>query len=536
MSQIKVQNSLPKQYTTQHTSNKQQSFKGLGDFVTSGLQLCDQYPMVGVSVVDLTSTIIPRTAVDAQTGPAAALETLRRESSGLIVNCLTPSLFVLGMSKLLNKPIMKDFKGIDMSSSWLNEDSLEKLTGIYAKTKDPESYVRETLNSLEGLSGNEFVKFSDKLSHEDCEKAVKLLTEEIKNPGANKEFKKPINKAYEYIVGQTKAGETIRFIGDVDPKTGEKKLFSSNLSDLLRDKVDLGRKLYKHPEILENPETLKAFKKSALSLINKKSIAGLAIIFPLAMSMQAINRAITRKKYKTKGAPIYKDFGKGKVQKEMTAKQKTEFFGLKCLAAAGMVGLAITSMMKKPNMKMFQFKGMFPTVDQTRWIATATIASRFFASEDKNELREAVVRDTTVFAGLYFLGDYVAKTAAMIMEKANSKVKLINRLDLADDTKAKSSKLWNWVKNHKLKSFDEVADKGTKNMRSYCQVANIGFSILVLGLLIPFYNRYVTNKKIQKEKELESAPKTETKVKISSGSFQGTKTPKAFSGFEKVAN
>lgn len=526
MSQIKVQNSLPKQYTTQNSSNKQQSFKGIGDLVTSGLQLCDTYPMVGVSVVDLTSTIVPRTVVDAQTGPAAALETFRRESSGLVVNCLTPSLFVLAMAKLLNKPMMKDFKGVDMSGSWINQDSLEKLSKIYEQNKDTRAFVTKTLESIEGFDENKYVKYSEKIGNKEFQEAVDILTKTIENPVSKKETKEAISEAYNKIVKNTKAAETIRFVGD-------EKAFSSNLADLLRDKVDLGRKFLKHPEIVNN---LDGFKKAAVKMVNTKSIAGLAVILPVAMSMQAINRYLTRKKYKTKGAPIYKDFGKGNARKEMTTQEKSKFFVEKCIAGAGMVALAVASMMKKPNMKMFQFKGMFPTVDQCRWIATATIASRFFAAEDKNELRESVVRDMTCFAGLYFLGDYVAKGAATLIEKIKPDVKLINRLVADDKTKSIPSRLWNWVKNYKLKSFDEVKGAGAKNMRSVCQVSNIAFAIAVLGVLLPVYNRHVTNKKIQKEKELEPEHKSEAKVKISSAKIQGAKVPKAFSGFEKVAS
>ncbi len=527
MTQIAIQPKIQQDFTYKN-NNKQQNFKGIGDALTLGLQACDQFPMVGVSVVDLTSTIIPRTLVDAKTGPAAAMETFRRESSGLVVNCLMPSFFVLGMAKLLNKPMMKAFNDLDMSGSWANQDSINKFSEIFSKAtphNKTKSYIAKTLASLEGFGheadgANNFVSFSKKFGTENFKKAINMLTETIDNPVPNKETKKVLSEVYKLIVDETKAAEVIRFKGDA-------KAFSSGLSDILRDSVDLGRKFVHKKEVTAN---LDGFKKAATKMVNTKSVLGLAVVFPIAISMQAINRYLTRKKYNVKGAPIYKDFGKNKEQKEMTPQEKSKFFAYKCLAAAGMVGLAVTSMMKKPSMKMFQFKGMFPTVDQCRWIATATIASRFFAAEDKNELRESVVRDTTCFAGLYFLGDYVAKAAATLIEKVKPDVKLINRLKADVKTDNIPKRLWNWVSNYKLKSFDEVATKEAKNFRSVCQLANIGFAIAVLGVLLPVYNRKVTDKKVAKEQAAELEAKKAQKP-VSGMLFEDI--PKAFTGFEK---
>ena len=68
---------------------------------------------------------------------------------------------------------------------------------------------------------------------------------------------------------------------------------------------------------------------------------------------------------------------------------------------------------------MFQFEGLFPTMNQCRWISTATFVSRVFAAEDKNELRETTIRDALTYSSLYFLGDYVSKGVATVIEKVN---------------------------------------------------------------------------------------------------------------------
>ena len=143
---------------------------------------------------------------------------------------------------------------------------------------------------------------------------------------------------------------------------------------------------------------------------------GLGLVIAIAVSIQSINRAITRKQFKAEGAPIYKDFGKKDTTQKMDENQKKKFFAKKLASAAGMYGLAAASMMKKPSVGMFQFTGIFPTLDQCRWIASSTFASRMLAAEDENELRETTVRDIASFAGLYFLGDYVKKSAASAIE------------------------------------------------------------------------------------------------------------------------
>ena len=165
-----------------------------------------------------------------------------------------------------------------------------------------------------------------------------------------------------------------------------------------------------------------------------------------------------------------------------------------------MIGVAGLSMfMDKPSMKMFQFKGLFPTMDQARIISTATFASRMGASEDKHELREATVRDIATFSSFYFLGDYVAKGIASFLEKKNQGITLINRLREPKEGANALEKFWNWAKHTTIKSSDELTTKKAKNLRTLCQMGNIAFSLLTLGILIPLYTRTTTNKRHAEE-------------------------------------
>lgn len=474
-------------------SGKNPAFKGGMDAAVSVLKTFSEKPMIGVAFTDTVATNAPRSVTDLfMLGPAAGAETARREFSGLIVNCLMPSFFVLGAARLINGHYMKDFQGIDMTCSWANSESIDTLSDIYKDAmtkggrvveKENEIFVRETLEKLEGLKGKEWISFADKLNTDDGKKAVKLLSDAISNPNiGHKKTSSNVKEALKLIAGQTEAVETIRF-------KDAGKNFGSNLADLLRDQVDLGRK-FASTTIRRD---IDGFTAAAKKMVNAKSIIGLAIVIPLAMSMQYINRAITRHKYKKTGAPIYKDFEKE--NRTLTPEEQKKLNRNKPLCALSMVGLALLSMMKKPSLGMFQFKGMFPTIDQCRWIATATFASRMLASEDPNELRESTVRDIASFSGLYFLGDYASKATATLLEKKTG-VSLLNHVKEAPANASLVSKFGNWIKNVKVKSFDEVASsaRATK-YRGACELASLGFSILTLGFLLPMYNKRVTARK-----------------------------------------
>ncbi len=527
MSQLSVKTNIQlSNLQNKKAAHKNQNFNGVADGLTGVFQALEANPMLKVSAIDVFSAIGPRTAVDlVTTGVPAASETLIRESSGLIVNCLIPSLFVLGAATAINKPMMNGFNGINMSKSWATEDTLKKMAELYksASPRDKtESYVKRNLAQLEVFEDAGYKKVSKYFNKPKVKEAITILIDTINNSDmSSRETNKAVKGAYQLLADELKATEVIKYAKD-------EKAFSCNLSDLLRDHVDLGRKFAK---IGDNAD-IDQFVVKASKMVKTKSLLGLAMVIPLAMSIQTINRAITRRKYKVKGAPIYKDFGKGEERKALTPQEKSKFFVQKCASAATMVGLAVLSMMKLPTPavlgKMVQFKGMFPSTDQCRIIATSTFASRMFASEEPNELREATVRDVATFSFLYFLGDYAEKAVATLIEHKSKKgVKLINRLVPDDKSKFFLKRFWNWVRNYKIKSFDEVPDKLSKNMRSVSQLSGLAVSIAALGIALPFYNRKVTEKKERIRKELEAKNRLNAQ---SFGDKQVTSLPSVFQG------
>ena len=90
---MKIQQIAPqlKQEKFNKENNKQENvqFTGLADYATLSLRFLDTNQAWGATAVDLGSMVIPRTAVDmANRGPAAGMETGRREASGTVNHSL----------------------------------------------------------------------------------------------------------------------------------------------------------------------------------------------------------------------------------------------------------------------------------------------------------------------------------------------------------------------------------------------------------------------------------------------------------------
>ncbi len=496
------------------------SFKGPVEAATAVLQFCNTNPMAGVSLIDMVTAIAPRTIVDAKTNGFAAAETFRRESSGLIVNCLIPGFIVLGVAKALEA---FGFGEKGLSKMWANQEALETFQQHFHDIENtPDAagkFVDSLLNDAKVLNNANTTPWTP-LNTKDLEQEIteykRVIQDNVKDKKIVKAARDGLyNKILEVTGGaeHIKIGaykEVVKDGAKVFERTGE-KVYHDNITTLLRDTVEVGQKFI-HEHKCDNKE-IANFVKKATKFVNQKSLLGLAIVIPLAASMQSINRWITKKSSGQEGAPIYKNFGKGKEKEEMSPAQKSAFWTKKIGAAGLMVGVALLSMMKKPSLKMLQFTKNMPSMDQCRWIATATFASRMLASEDENELHEVTWRDIATFSSLYFLGDYVSKGVGTIIQKVKG-IPMLNYMTDKPDTKNPLKKFWFWVKDTKLKSFDEanaIKDGVIKNgekiikeykggtkakgLRAICEVSSLGFSMLVLGILVPWYVRKETERK-----------------------------------------
>ena len=507
------------------------SFTGLGELALKGIQYCEQYPMVNVSVLDLSTAILPRTFFETFIGSKqkdgngkdkrklnlfGGFEAFRREFSGLFINCLIPSFVVIGVAKLLNKPIMGGFNKSNLTKSWANGEALGKIQKYFADAQgtDRKEKVMNTVKNLfadmEGVDGDiekgGLKKFKDIISNgneKEYNKAIESFVDDILKEKPSKKYTKNL---FDYLVKTTGISENIRFAGDTKFSTSNLSHFCDSIGEVLHGASKEG--------ILNDSDKISAYFKKANKLVNRKSAIGLfGVIIPLAISAQPINRWITHKLSGKKGAPIYND----DQDNHLTSEQKSKLNKEKMFAVPLMWAVAGLSMlMDRPSLGMFQFKGIFPTMDQARLISAATFSSRIAASEDSNELKESTIRDIATFSSFYFLGDYAAKAIATLLEKY-TKVTLVNKLKAKNPNATPIQKFWDWAKYTTMKSSDEleaITNKSqrikAKNLRAACQLGNLAFSLLSLGIFIPLYTRTQTNKKRQQQMEREAQARTST--------------------------
>ena len=531
-----VKNNRTPKYVSQKNKG-QTSFTGLGSLALrlgslalKGVQKCEESPMINVAVLDLSTAILPRTYFETFIGSKkkdesgnetherklnimGGFEAFRREGSGLLINCMIPSFIVMGAAKLLNRPIMGAFNKSNLTRSWANGDTINCVSKYYknAQGASKEDRVFSTLKSMfddiEGVDGDigkgGLKKFKEIFAND--EEYTNHLRKMAKNIVSEKPEKGYTTEMYKYLVRKSGIAENIKFSKDSG-------FFSSSLGHLCDSVGDVLHGASKEGILTPNANiaaTESRFAKylsKANHLVNAKSIAGLGMIIPLAVAAQPINRWITHKLSGKKGAPIYND----DKERILTPEEKKQLTARKFIDVPLMWGVAALSMlMDRPSLKMFQFKNIFPTMDQARIISAATFSSRLAAAEDKNELHENTIRDIATFSSFYFLGDYAAKGIATFLEKHNKDgIKLINRLKDADPNDNIMKKFWNWAKHTKMKSTDELSAIGNealrtkaKNLRAVCQAGNLAFSLLSLGIFIPLYTRTQTNKKEKMQKE-----------------------------------
>lgn len=524
-----VKNNRTPKYVSQKNKG-QTSFTGLGSLALKGIQKCEESPMINVAVLDLSTAILPRTFFETFIGSKkkdengnetrerklnimGGFEAFRREGSGLLINCMIPSFIVMGAAKLLNRPIMGAFNKSNLTRSWANGDTINCVSKYYknAQGASKEDRVFSTLKSMfddiEGVDGDigkgGLKKFKEIFAND--EEYTNHLRKMAKNIVSEKPEKGYTTEMYKYLVRKSGIAENIKFSKDSGFFSSSLGHLCDSVGDVLHGASKEGI-LTPNANITANEGNFVKYLSKAKHLVNAKSIAGLGMIIPLAVAAQPINRWITHKLSGKKGAPIYND----DKERILTPEEKKQLTARKFIDVPLMWGVAALSMlMDRPSLKMFQFKNIFPTMDQARIISAATFSSRLAAAEDKNELHENTIRDIATFSSFYFLGDYAAKGIATFLEKHNKDgIKLINRLKDANPNDNIMKKFWNWAKHTKMKSTDELSAISNealrtkaKNLRAVCQAGNLAFSLLSLGIFIPLYTRTQTNKKEKMQKE-----------------------------------
>ncbi len=531
---------------------KQPKFKGIAD---TGLRFLATNQGVGANLTDLGFMVIPRVTTDAKRGPAACVETARREASGTANHSLVGvygmaggagAAALLGLGRKYNVNANKIFAAPE-TLNILAENKARQVKNNATQA----DYLRETLKNVKAFNPSATGTDKDgyvKLSEETVEELVKLLDNAIsKSDFKNWEKQKTVgslNTAMNKIIADTGA-ESQYILESIEPaKEGAAKLTSeTSLKTLLED-------IYKLSDSFNKDKVQEAFKEQVknnkginentfikkLAKFSKiRSAAGFAVATGVGMSIQPMNIYLTKKKTGSDGFVGVEGRSKD---------NSTEFKLMKAAAGAGFLGLTLGTLQTasfKGFMEKMAFKGFWPTIPQLKGIYGLTIISRLLATRDKDELRESITKDTLGFLSWLVLGDIVNKVTAnaldtSVMNRTKEvegkgywgrlfKSSLKTRDEVLVETLSKNGistvKEDGVAKTFKemLKDLDGIKNEQVKKLAkkklgtlNKAQAAGYLFSGLVLGLGIPNLNIYITNTLDKKRKATKAAEEKQNAV------------------------
>lgn len=517
---MKIQPLIP-QIQAENNKKEHPQFTGFTDYATLGLRFLDTNQAWGANAVDLGSMVIPRTAVDmANRGPAAGMETGRREASGTINHSLVG---VYGtIAGLLLATSLNSKYGIKAHKLFIDDDTLELLGKAWDKqvkagNANPlDAYLKDVFKNAETRVGEEWKSIpEDKIND-----IVKRYSEAIKAQDAPTTISKDL-KAYakSVIMGSTGSENSFRLA-----KNQETNSISNILDNIYNASRTFVNKKVSDTFKASSDINSNAFIKALKHMNLRRSMLGIGIASAVGMSIQPLNIYITKKKTGSDGF----------VGVEGREKDNSKAFKVMKAAAAAIFGTGIIATIGtkgglKGLAKKIQFKGLIPTLDQFKFIYGVTIMSRFAVARDKDELRESIVKDTLGFFNWLILGNFVAKMTANAMdqnllnysEKEHGKgffnkilkAPMVTRdevlhrglkaagIDTIENGKALTFKqMLSKLNDSKVSSAIRKETKGKMRALSIAQVAGYLYSGLVLGVGIPKLNIYMTNKSEAKRK------------------------------------
>lgn len=507
------------QLQTQTGNKKEQkqniNFKGASDYISLGLRFLDTNQAWGANAVDVGSMVLPRTTVDTiNRGPAAGLETGRREASGTINHSLIGvygSLAALAFSLALNKTfnvradkIFADNESFDIIGKYFHNNIQNN-----GRNGALEATLGDVLKNVTTTNNGQDISLSEHNVQVIKERMLKALA----SPDIDKDTIPASTRQFlvNYIIEATGSESDFKLKGFNKETTSNLPTFVENLYNISKTltKENVIKEFEKAAKFSEN-EFIKSIKK----LNNRRTIAGMAVASGIGMSIQPMNIYLTKKKTGSDGF----------VGVEGREKDKSFGFKLWKLAAAAVFGggiVANLAMKKGGLLKNIQYKGLVPTINQFKLIYGLTIMSRFMVARDKDELRESVVKDVLGFFNWLVLGNFVAKGVVLAMDKEKSLLKnpkessffkkilktrdevLVEGLKKANiSSVSKDGKALKFSEMLKLLPASETGKAVSRRLKilNLAQVAGYLYSGLVLGIGIPKLNIYMTNKSEAKRK------------------------------------
>ena len=446
--------------------------------------------------------VLPRTMTDFTRGTSAGFETLRREATGTTNHAFIGPVYG-GLAGLMLAGAINSKYGINAASVFADSNTVDLLSEIHYnninKPNNIDLYAKDVAASITNSDGTK------RLSESAQNNFAKNLKTIIEKTDKNKALFKEKKNILRNIVLED-LGEEAKIL--IKP-TNIGKSVEAPLRDIVDNVSALSKELFKTSvvESFKNAKTFAEvnFVKSFKTFAMRRSLLGLAMGAIVGCCTQPFNIYLTKKKTGQDGfvgvEGREKDTSKG-------------FKFLKASAATAFTAFALATIGKpKDLLKNIQYKSLIPTLNQFKLVYGLTIASRFLAARDTDELRESAVKDTLGFSTWLLLGNFISKWTLKAQEKIHALRN--NGQALGVVGKTRDEVLINALKKHgistiqngkaltfkeMLKSLpknDKLANKAL-NAFTIAQLAGYAFTGIVLGKGIPQLNIYMTNKNEQK--------------------------------------
>ena len=542
----KVTSQLDNKITNKKQNN--QSFKGPGTALLTGLGGLSNSPALGACAVDLCSMVIPRTAIEFKNrGTQAGIEASIREGSSCLLHACV-GLIGFAAASLLSKTFNEQH-GIKAQNIFASGDTVKNMSEIWKKTDGDgniEQFFKGFVENLQGLEGKQWKNISKEGTTPIVENLVKLAdkTSELatKTGAEKKTLSKEIKNLKDVVVAQltkdtgAQMSYKLKGLKDANGNVVAKEI-SSTAAELVDSAVSLSNSFK-----TKTKDKLPDFVKGLMKNKSSATILGLGICAALALSFQPINKWLTKKRTGQDGFVGVED------------KQADNSKGFKALRTAVGIGFPIFAMSTIGKFKNLlpnvQFMSKIPTLNQFKFLYGLTIGSRFLSARDKNELRESVIKDTLGYTNWLILGGMVSKLTARALggkELINNPIKETGKkgLKYAFDWISKSSvKSYNEVlmpkakeviKDGKVLSLAEMYKNASPAVKKQVkqiatsQVAGYLYSGLVLGIGIAKLNIFITKKmqERKKAKENENQNPNQVSAQTSTQSQNTNKTEQA---------
>lgn len=503
---INTQLQIPKKA---EQNNKNTAFKGAGTAVLTGLRGLNNSPAIGACAVDLCSMVVPRTAIEFKNrGPQSGIEAAFREGASCFIHACV-GLIGLGAATLISGKFNQQY-GVKAQNIFANGDTINNLSNIWKTSEGQRQFFDGFLQNIKGLNGTEWRSVSQGARDDIVNGLVSLAdkTEQMaKASGKNKltlakEVKDLKTVVLSKVTKDTGAQASFKL------NAGAKEV-SASLGELVDNAVVLSNS-FKDKTKEKLPEFIKTLKSNKVA----STLLGMGICAILCMSVQPLNRYLTKKRTGQDGF-VGVDNKEGDKSKG--------FKTAKTIAGVGFPLFAMKTIGKPSDLLAnIQFNSKVPTINQFKFLYGLTIGSRFLSSRDSNELREGIIKDTLGFTNWLILGGMVSKLTA----RALGGKELINNPVAQDGAKKGIKYGLKWLTKASVKSFDEVllpnakeitkngkilkfselfkkADSATKAkvLKVACsQIAGYLYSGLVLGVGIAKLNIFIT-KQVQARKK-----------------------------------